>query len=205
MEMPKFILMLLSEIVGKRSRSLNFPTFRDNFNLCIYLKFSLLHAQKNYLNGSPPLSKSTIPSPPPVFGEVAFTGFLILTCPDAWAITAVCPLKALFDFASNNLTVSLTLDLGRGGITGFTGDLTDFNGGLTLLFALKFPPAEEALWGDLDALMDNLSSSRFGKEIGLGILDLLDLLVLEESAESGLLPPDPIVLVPVLLVKHEDP
>jgi len=53
--------------------------------------------------------------------------------------------------------------------------------------------------------MDNLSSSRFGKEIGLGILDLLDLLVLEESAESGLLPPDPIVLVPVLLVKHEDP
>jgi len=87
-----------------------------------------------------------MPSPPPVFGEVAFTGFLIFTGPDApWAITAVCPLKALFDFASNNLTVSRTLDFGRGGITGFTGDLTGFKGGLTLLFALKVPPAEDAL------------------------------------------------------------
>ena len=167
----------------------------------------LLSAHWNYLKGSPPLSKSTIPSPPPVFGEVAFTGFLILTGPAAGAITAVCPLKALFDFASNNLTVSRTRDFGRGGITGLTGDLTGFNGGLTLLFALKFPPAEEALWGDLDALTESLSSSLFGKEIGLGILDLLDLLVLDESAESGRLPDDPIVLVPVpaLLVQQEDP
>lgn len=145
MEKPKFILMLLSEICWKTIEEFEFSHFQRYFQSLVSFEIYLFHRQKNYLKGSPPLSKSTIPSPPPVFGEVAFTGFLIFTCPDAWDITAVCPRKALFDFASNNLTVSRTLDLGRGGITGFTGDLTDFNGGLTLLFALKFPPAEEAL------------------------------------------------------------
>ena len=147
MEMPKFISVLLSEICWKMVEELKFSHFQGGIvKLWLNSKLTFPHSQMNYLKGSPPLSKGTIPSPPPVFGEVAFTGFLIFTVPAAaWAITAVCPLKALFDFASNNLTVSRTLDFGRGGITGFTGDLTDFSGGLTLLFALKFPPADEAL------------------------------------------------------------
>ena len=120
----------------------------------------------NYLKGSPPLSKSTKPSPPPVFGDVGLRGlrgFLILT-----AFTGLLPARsALLDLASNSLTVSLTLDLGLGGTRGFTGDLT----GLA-------PPADTARKGERAERVESLSSSLLGREIGRGILDLPDLLVL---------------------------
>ena len=40
------------------------------------------------------------------------------------------------------------------------------------------PPADSALCGDRPARKDSLSSSRFGRETGRGIRDLLDLLLL---------------------------
>ena len=110
----------------------------------------------NYLNGSPPLSKSTIASPPPVFGDVtALTGLRAdlppdvpgeLTCPPT---NSDLPRNVLFDLASNNLTVSLTLDLGLGGIAGFVpGDFKGFfTSGVTGVCLMLEPPtpAEEAL------------------------------------------------------------
>lgn len=73
----------------------------------------------------------------------------------------------MLDLASNSLTVSLTLDLGLGGTRGFTGDLT----GLA-------PPADTARKGERAERVESLSSSLLGREIGRGILDLPDLLVL---------------------------
>ena len=111
--------------------------------------------------------QSTIPSPPPVLGDVGLRGLLILT--------PVVPLapgrRALLDLASNNLTVSLTRDLGLGGTCGLTGDFTGPLTGLT-------PPAEAARWGDPPPRMESLSSSLLGREMGRGIRDLPDLLVL---------------------------
>ena len=142
-----------------------------------------------YLKGSPPLSQFTMPSPPPVFGDEArgLTGFRSLTpgppppslprpVVDNWPGTL---LNALLDFASNNLTVSLTRDFGLGGTMGFTGDLS---GGLPEAdFALSWPlvpGCEAGLRGEREARMESLSSSLLGREIGRGILDLPDLLVL---------------------------
>ena len=147
----------------------------------------------NYLKGSPPLSKSTMPSPPPVLGDPlsGLTGLLSLTpacccccCCCCWAGPFLSP---LLDLASNNFTVSLTLDLGRGGSTGLMGDL---RAGLDLLCW----PADTARRGDLDARTDNLSSSLLGNDIGLGILDLPDLLDLPLSLLASL----PGVVAPVL-------
>ena len=129
------------------------------------------------------------------------------TCPPT---NSDLPRNVLFDFASNNLTVSLTLDLGLGGMAGFVpGDFkVFFTSGVTGVCLLLDPPtpADEALCGeprlvartyeicmttckkDTLLLTESLSSSLFGREIGLGILDLLPLLVLLLSVLAGLLP-----------------
>ena len=88
---------------------------------------SNIYPPRNYLNGSPPLSQSTIPSPPPVLGDEArgLTGLRSLTPgPASLPRAPGTLLNALLDLASNSLTVSLTRDLGLGGTTGFTGDLS---------------------------------------------------------------------------------
>ena len=64
-------------------------------------------------------------------------------------------------------------------------------------------PAEAALRGDLEALIDSLSSNLLGKEIGLGILDLPDLLVLPLSALSARLASLPGVVLPVPVIQEE--
>ena len=163
-----------------------------------------------YLKGSPPLSQFTMPSPPPVFGDEArgLTGFRSLTpgspppslprpVVDNWPGTL---LNALLDFASNNLTVSLTRDFGLGGTMGFTGDLS---GGLPEAdFALSWPlvpGCEAGLRGEREARMESLSSNLLGRLMGLGIRDLpeprLDL-PLSPEAEPGL--PGPASLVGVV-------
>ena len=155
-----------------------------------------------YLKGSPPLSQFTMPSPPPVFGDEArgLTGFRSLTpgpppaslprpVVDNWPGTL---LNALLDFASNNLTVSLTRDLGLGGTMGFTGDLS---GGLPEAeadFVLSWPLVpgwEDGLKGEREARMESLSSSLLGRLMGRGIRDLPDPLLdlpLSPEAEPGL-------------------
>ena len=163
-----------------------------------------------YLKGSPPLSQFTMPSPPPVFGDEArgLTGFRSLTpgppppslplpVVDNWPGTL---LNALLDFASNNLTVSLTRDFGLGGTMGFTGDLS---GGLPEAdFALScplVPGCEAGLRGEREARMESLSSNLLGRLMGLGIRDLPDPrldLPLSPEAEPGL--PSPASLVGVV-------
>ena len=155
-----------------------------------------------YLKGSPPLSQFTMPSPPPVFGDEArgLTGFRSLTpgpppaslprpVVDNWPGTL---LNALLDFASNNLTVSLTRDLGLGGTMGFTGDLS---GGLPEVeadFVLSWPLVpgwEDGLKGEREARMESLSSSLLGRLMGRGIRDLPEPLLdlpLSPEAEPGL-------------------
>ena len=155
-----------------------------------------------YLKGSPPLSQFTMPSPPPVFGDEArgLTGFRSLTpgpppaslprpVVDNWPGTL---LNALLDFASNNLTVSLTRDLGLGGTMGFTGDLS---GGLPEAeadFVLSWPLVpgwEDGLKGEREARMESLSSSLLGRLMGRGIRDLPEPLLdlpLSPEAEPGL-------------------
>lgn len=99
----------------------------------------------------------------------------------------------LLDLASNIFTVSLTLVFGFGGTTGFVeGDFSGLliSGNPVALFLMT--PAEAALGGEDEALTDNFSSSLFGKDIGLGIRDLLLRLVLPLAA----LPPE---------VTQEDP
>ena len=163
-----------------------------------------------YLKGSPPLSQFTMPSPPPVFGDEArgLTGFRSPTpgppppslprpVVDNWPGTL---LNALLDFASNNLTVSLTRDFGLGGTMGFTGDLS---GGLPEAdFALSWPlvpGCEAGLRGEREARMESLSSNLLGRLMGLGIRDLPDPrldLPLSPEAEPGL--PGPASLVGVV-------
>lgn len=75
------------------------------------------------------------------------------------------------------------------------GDFSGLRAGFILVFAPSDlgwpepPPAEEARWGE--GLIDSLSSSLLGREIGRGILDLLDRLVRLDSEDVARLPSEP--------------